>query len=65
MKRFTSVKVRYNRHNEDKFDVFFLSGLKWELYKTCDHREDYISELDFKDPELNEYIKMRVAEMFF
>lgn len=64
IQRPTSIKVRYNHHNEYKFDVFFLAGLEWVLYKTCDHREDYISKLGFEDPKLNEYIKMRVEEMF-
>lgn len=62
--RMRGIKVRYNPRNPYCFDILFLIGIEWKLYKTCDYRTDYLNEFDLDDPSLIEYIKTRVKEMF-
>lgn len=68
MKDIFGPRIRYSRHKQHCFDVLFLvyrnGKFELDLYKTCDPRTDYISELGFKDPMLNKRIKKQVAEMF-
>lgn len=58
------LKLTYSRRDPHRFDVFINMGTRFEFYKTCDPRSDYIKELGFKNPDINAFIEMRVKDMF-
>lgn len=59
---YKQIRVRYNKHNQYRFDVFVKWGDGWKFFRTCDVRTAYLKELGFENPEINAYIEMRILK---